>query len=418
MAKPDPWDFPDSPKNGPRSPPKENPMRHPFLLCSTLTLLLFACGGGGGGGTSFQPPTPPPPTGPVFTVVETIAGQTGQRGSTDGNGNVATFNYPYGVAATKPIGAPGNEVLLYIAGLTENIRIQQVGYAGNPVSTAIGLGTSGTLDGGGTTALVRAPYGITIGYDSDAYSAYVYWTEPTAGSSSTGSVIRKLTAYPLNGNRTAVTVAGSPTQQGAVDGSGMASRFNMPRGVFLNRRTGELFISDTQNFTIRRYRATAEGAIDTIAGLAGVQASVDGTGAGARFLSPSGMAMDRAENLYVTDHTTIRKITPTGVVSTFAGKSDVSGHVDGAAADARFNGANGIAIDEDGNLYVSETRNHTIRKISPAGVVTTVAGIANVPGAADGAISVATFHTPTGIAYYNKQLFVADTENQTIRRIR
>jgi hypothetical protein len=354
----------------------------------------------------------------VFTVVETIAGQTGQRGSTDGNSNVATFNYPYGVAATKPNGAPGNEVLLYIAGLTENIRIQQVGYAGNPVSTAIGLGASGTLDGGAATALVHAPYGITIGYDSDAYGAYAYWTEPRAGAGYSGSVIRKLTAYPLNGNRTAVTVAGSPTQQGAVDGSGIASRFNMPRGVLLNRRTGDLFISDTQNFTIRRYRATAEGAIDTIAGLAGVQASVDGTGAGARFLSPSGMAMDRAENLYITDHTTIRKITPTGVVSTFAGKSDVSGHVDGPAADARFNGANGLAIDEDGNLYVSETRNHTIRKISPAGVVTTVAGIADVPGAADGALSVATFHTPTGIAYYNKQLFIADTDNQTIRRIR
>lgn len=392
-------------------------MRHPFLLCPALTLLLFACGGGGSTPSSSLPPAPPPPTGPVFTVVETIAGQTGQRGSTDGNGNVATFNYPYGVAATKPSGAKGNEVLLYIAGLTENIRIQQVGYAGNPVSTAIGLGTSGTLDGG-ATALVRAPYGITIGYDSDAYSAYIYWTEPTAGSSSTGSVIRKLTHYPLNGNRTAVTVAGSPTQQGAVDGSGIASRFNMPRGVLLNRRTGELFISDTQNSTIRRYRATAEGAIDTIAGLAGVKASIDGTGAGARFLSPSGMAMDRAENLYVTDHTTIRKITPTGVVSTVAGKSDVRGHVDGPAADARFDGANGLAIDEDDNLYVSETNNHTIRKITPAGVVTTVAGIANVPGAADGALSVATFHTPTGIAYFNKQLFIADTNNQTIRRIR
>ena len=374
--------------------------------------LLAGCGGSGGSGSAAAP------TGPVFTVVETIAGQAGVRGSADGDGNLATFNYPYGVAATKPAGSTGNEVLLYIAGLTENIRYQQVGYSGNPVGTAIGLGTSDTLDGGATTALVRAPMGISIGYDSPGYEAYAYWSEPTAGSGSKGSVIRKLTAYPLNGSRAAVTVAGSPSEMGSADGAGVGARFTRPQGVVLNQRTGELFIADGGNFTIRRFRAVSGGVIDTIAGLAGQVGTVDGTGANARFNFLFGIAMDRAENLYVTQQNCIRKITPAGMVSTFAGKCDGGGYVDGSAVDARFNGASGIAVDEDSNVYVTETVNHTVRKISQAGVVTTVAGVAGVVGAASGALAVATFNKPQGLSYYNKQLFVADTYNQTIRRIR
>jgi hypothetical protein len=380
--------------------------------------LLSACGGGGGGGQTALPPPPPGPTGPVFTIVETIAGQAGVRGSIDGNGDVATFNYPTGVAATKAAGATGNEVILYIAGLTENIRYQQVGYNGNPVGTAIGTGSSGTLDGGPATALVRSPTGITIGYDSAGYDAYAYWSEPDAGLGSVGSVIRKLTHYPLDGNRTAVTVAGSATEQGSADGSGAGARFKRPRGVLLNRRTGDLFIADSANYTIRRYRATPGGSVDTVAGLAGAQGTTDGAGASAKFMDPGAIAMDSAENLYIADYSCIRKITPTGVVSTFAGKGNTLGYADGPAADARFSGVAGITIDEASNLYVTEVGNHTIRKITPDGAVTTVAGIAAVPGAASGAINVATFNRPVGISYYNKQLFIADSYNQLIRRIR
>lgn len=390
------------------------------FLWSTLSFFalsaLVNCGGGGGGGQTAVAPPPTGPTGPVFTTVETIAGQAGVRGSADGTGDAATFNYPVGVAATGAAGATNNEVILYIAGLTENIRYQQVGYAGNPVGTAIGLGTSGTLDGGPTTALVRAPTGIGVGYNSPGYEAYVYWSEPEVVTG--GSVIRKLTAYPLDGNRTAVTVAGSVTEVGTADGSGASARFNRPEGVLLNPRTGELFIADRGNYTIRRYRATASGTVDTVAGLGGSAGTTDGAGANARFYSPRSIAMDSKENLYVTDFYCIRKITPAGVVSTFAGNGGIAGYADGPAADARFDGAAGIAIDEADNIYVTEDRNHTIRKITPAGVVTTLAGIAKTPGAANGALNVATFNTPEGISYYNKQLFIADSYNQIIRRIR
>lgn len=348
-------------------------------------------------------------TGPDFKVVETIAGQTGVRGSADGPGAQATFNYPVGVAATKAAGSSGNETIVYIAALNEKIRYAQVGYAGNPVGSAIGKGSSGSVDGDANTALVRAPEGIAIGYSDSAYQAFAYWTEDDS------CVVRKLTEYPLNGNRKALTIAGKAYECGAADGAGAAARFNRPRGIVHNTRTGETFVADTSNHTIRRIYADS---VSTIAGLAGQSGSSDGSGAGARFSAPKGLVMDRQENLYVTEYATIRKITPAGVVSTLAGKASEAGYKDGPLLEARFKGISGIAIDEASNLYVSETVNHTIRKITPDGTVSTLAGVAGIIGAADGNLSVATFNRPSGLAYYNQQLFVADTDNQTIRRIR
>ncbi|WP_158531669.1 MULTISPECIES: alkaline phosphatase PhoX [unclassified Meiothermus] len=347
--------------------------------------------------------------GPTLSLVETVAGQAGVRGGADGPGSSATFNYPYGVAVTKDAGATGGEVIVYIVGLNEKIRYALVGYAGNPVGTAIGKGESGSVDGDANTALVRAPQGIAIGYDSPAYEAYAYWTEDDS------CVVRKLTAYPLNGNRKAVTVAGKAYTCGAADGSAAAARFNRPTGIVANTRTGEVFVADTSNYTIRRIYGDS---VSTFAGLAGQPGTADGPGASARFLRPSGIALNRQEELLVADNTSVRKITPDGQVSTLAGKPGEFGYKDGLGSEARFNGASGIAVDEVGNIYVSEDGNHTIRKITPDGQVSTVAGIAGVTGAADGSLSVATFNRPWGLAYYNKQLFVADTYNQTIRRIR
>ncbi|WP_240741567.1 hypothetical protein [Deinococcus sp. KSM4-11] len=175
-------------------------LRLPTAAAVLSLVMLTACGGG----TSKPTPNPIPQPTPTltFTTVDTIAGKVGVRGSQDGKGSDATFNYPVGLAATGAAGATNGEVLLYIAGLTENIRYAQVGYADNPVGTAIGIGQSGSVDGDGSTAKVRAPQGIAVGYDSPAYEAYAYWTEDDS------CVVRKLTSYPLNGNRKAVTVAG------------------------------------------------------------------------------------------------------------------------------------------------------------------------------------------------------------------
>ena len=231
-----------------------------WLLSLMSVLVVTACGGGSDAvpnpvpapaGT--QPPTPspaPPPT-VSFTTVDTIAGQVGVRGGKDGKGSDATFNYPVGLAATGAAGAKNGEVMLYIAGLNESIRYAQVGYADNPVGTAIGLGVSGSVDGDANTAEVRAPQGIAVGYSDDAYEAYAYWTEDDS------CVVRKLTRYPLNGNRQAVTVAGKAYECGAGDGPASSARFNRPDGIVANTRTGEVFVADTSNYTLRRIYGTS-----------------------------------------------------------------------------------------------------------------------------------------------------------------
>ena len=157
---------------------------------------------------------------------------------------------------------------------------------------------------------------------------------------------------------------------------------------------GNVYVADTYNHTIRKI--TPAGVVSTLAGLAGSCGSADGTGANARFYYPYGVAVDSAGNVYVadTDNHTIRKITPGGVVSTLAGLAGSSGSADGTGANARFHYPSGVAVDSAGNVYVADTDNHTIRKITPAGVVSTLAGLAGSYGSADGTGANARFYQP------------------------
>ena len=130
----------------------------------------------------------------------------------------------------------------------------------------------------------------------------------------------------------------------------------------------------------------------TLAGRASIGLE-DGTAADARFQNPHGLALDLYGNLYIADtgNHTIRKITPAGSVTTLAGTAEQPGSTDGTGAAARFNAPQGVAVDPAGNVYVADTGNHTIRKITPAGSVTTLAGQAGIKGAADGAAANALF---------------------------
>src|ERR1039458_7508417 len=164
---------------------------------------------------------------------------------------------------------------------------------------------------------------------------------------------------------------------------------------------------------------------NTLAGLAGSSGTNDGTGSAARFYLPWGVAVDSAGNVYVADryNSTIRKVTPVGtnwVVTTLAGLAGSQGSADGTGSTARFLEAVGVEVDSAGNVYVADTFNNTIRKVTPVGtnwVVTTLAGLAGSQGGADGTGSAARFYTPYNLAVDSAgNVYVGDGQNYTIRR--
>ncbi len=160
------------------------------------------------------------------------------------------------------------------------------------------------------------------------------------------------------------------------------------------------------------------GTVTTFAG--GSRGSTDGTGADASFNYPEEVAVDGDGNLYVAGgaNHTIRKITPAGVVTTLAGAAESSGSTDGTGAEARFRTPYGVAVDGDGNVYVADMGNHTVRKVTPAGVVTTLAGAAELSGLADGTGPLARFNTPAAVAVDAVgNVYVTDRNNHAIRKV-
>ena len=160
--------------------------------------------------------------------------------------------------------------------------------------------------------------------------------------------------------------------------------------------------------------------IATLAGTPGVIGSNDGTGPAAQFNSPLGVAVDGSGNVFVADtsNDTIRKITPGGVVTTFAGTAGGLGNNDGTGAAAQFNNPIGVVVNGSGTLFVVDQVNHTVRQITSAGVVTTFAGTAGVPGSIDGQGIIARFRYPAAIAMDGSgNLYIGDGGNSTVRMI-
>ncbi|MGI4864874.1 MAG: NHL repeat-containing protein [Janthinobacterium lividum] len=212
---------------------------------------------------------------------------------------------------------------------------------------------------------------------------------------------------------TVSTLAGTGTD-GFTDGAANVARFSYPDGAAVDAQ-GNVYIADAGNSSVRKI--TPAGVVSTLAG-AGWPGLVNGTGSNAQFYDPADVVLDGQNNVYVADFTNncIRKITPAGVVSTWAGSS-TGGLVDGPAATARFRGPNGLAIDARGTLYVADGFNHCIRKITAAGVVSTLAGT-GVAGYADGPGSTAQFSRPEGLAVDAQgTLYTADYGDNRIRKI-
>ena len=160
-------------------------------------------------------------------------------------------------------------------------------------------------------------------------------------------------------------LAGAPSGAGSLDGKGSTARFSYPYGVAVDG-SGNVYVADQLNSTIRKI--TPAGVVTTLAGSPGQNGSTDGNGSAARFYNPQGVAVDGSGNVYVADtfNSTIRKITPAGVVSTLAGTAGQNGATDGTGPAAHFFQPYGVAVDSSGNVYVADMANNTIRKITPA----------------------------------------------------
>ncbi|MFO0670739.1 MAG: hypothetical protein U0235_14095 [Polyangiaceae bacterium] len=329
------------------------------------------------------------PTGEVTTFAGAAS-----PGCTDGVGALARIGYADGIATD----ANGN-VYLGDTVCHTLVKIDSAGGAKAFVGTP-GYGTSD--DGNGSNAHFGALSGVAVTATGDVYVA-----------DESHHNIRRVTA-----SRDVTTIAGVADSPGAADGAGTTARFNQPWGV-TSLPTGGLVVTDQVNRTLRF--VTASGDVTTLAGLASGAGSADGVGAAARFRMPSGQpSADSAGNVVVPDaaNHTIRRVTPAGVVTTLAGAAEQSGNQDGVAGAARFTQPRALTVDAVGNIFIADSGNHLIRKLTPGGDVSTVAGSRATYGAADGAGSDAQFYFPAGIAVDESGvLFVADMMNATIRRI-
>jgi sugar lactone lactonase YvrE len=252
--------------------------------------------------------------------------------------------------------------------------------------------------------------------DDGATVRVIVCNGPIADNRCTTSRDARLTVTAITLN--AALLAGTPGTSGSADGTGAAARFNTANYVTANPTTGTIYIGDFGNSTIRT--VTPGGVVSTLAGTPGSFAFADGTGSAARFNGNGGLALDAAGNLFVADwdNFLVRRVTAAGVVTTLAGSPGSAGSTDGTGAAARFVNPNGLAIDTAGNVYVADWGNATIRRITPAGVVTTLAGTPGSPGSADGTGAAARFSLPTGVAVDSAgNVYVADQGNNTIRRI-
>ncbi|HEY3762944.1 MAG TPA: Ig-like domain-containing protein [Verrucomicrobiae bacterium] len=336
-------------------------------------------------------------------LVSTIAGLAEISGNTDGAGSAARFNLPTGLA----MDTNGN---LYVADqFNETIRkITPVGT--NWMVSTIAGSVGGSADGTNSAAQFSGPHGLAVDRAGNIYVADYF-----------NDTIRKIT--PSGTNWVVTTIAGSAGNSGHADGTNGASQFSLPTGITADS-AGNLYVADLGNYTIRKITPVGTNwVVTTIAGTAGRYGDVDATNNLAAFYYPSDVTVDSATNIYVSDRVRdkIRKITPSGtnwVVTSFVGSGGNAGSADGTGSSALFNWPSGSAIDNAGNLYIADTLNNTMRKVTPAAVVSTIAGSAGGSSGADGVGSTARFNGPLDVSINDAGfLLVADSGNDTVRNV-
>lgn len=265
------------------------------------------------------------------------------------------------------------------------------------VSTFAGSGSTGSVNANGIAASFNLPTVVTLDGFGNVFVV-----------DRSNHKIRKITP---SGDVT--TFAGSGVS-GSADGVGTAASFRYPDGAVFDSQNN-LFISDQSNHKIRKI--TPDGTVSTFAGTGSI-GSADGIGTAASFYYPAGMAVDANDNLLVADYENnkIRKITPDGTVTTFAG-TGVAGAAEGTTLTAQFNGVTGVCVDGLGNVFAADYYNNKIRKIDALGNVTTFAGSGAI-GSDNGNGAAASFYYPAIVTVdAANNLFVTDEENHKIRKI-
>ena len=282
-------------------------------------------------------------------------------------------------------------------------------------------------DGGSISGSTTATLTITQP-DLATYNGAPFQCVVINGSGSVTSSPPAVLSISASPYLTITTLAGSAGNSGSIDGLNNSALFNNPRGIAVDNNTN-VYVADMYNHVIRKLTLSgADWAVTTIAGLAGSSGNTDGINSNARFNGPYGLVVNGGGTvIYVADtgNNTVRKLTLSGtnwVVSTIAGLAGSSGSTDGTNGSSRFRYPIGIARDSTGNLYVTDEGNNTIRKLAPSGtnwVASTIAGKAGYSGSTDGVNVNARFNAPYGIAVDGSgNIYVADKNNCTIRRVK
>ena len=324
--------------------------------------------------------------------VTTLAGQAVVSGAANGNGTNALFSDPAAIV----MDAGGN----YFIADSRNHAIRKVMTSGVVTTFAGKLAVSGSANGTGTNATFNTPCGLAFDASGNLYI-----------SDTGNNVIRKITPAGV-----VTTLAGVAGSNGFLDGASGSAWFNSPLGIAA-WTNGNIFLADSGNHCIRKISG---GNVTTFAGSPQVWGSADGSGTNAQFNSPCGLKFDAHGNLFVSDanNNTIRKITTNGVVTTFAGAAGQDGASDGDLATARFRSPAELAFDEKGSLFVADSFNQTIRKISTNGIVSTVCGAAGISGTNSGANGAGKLFNPYGLVVAaDGSLIVADTYNELVRAV-
>jgi streptogramin lyase len=315
---------------------------------------------------------------------------SGASGSANGNSDTASFADPFGILIDKN----GELIVSEVAGN----RVRKITASGDVTTFAGNGGAADTVNGNGTAASFNGLTAIGLAPSGDLYAAEFI-----------GNVIRKITP-----TADVSEFAGQKATPGTVDANGAAARFTGPIAMTIDG-AGTIFLAELNTALIRKI--TPAGDVVTLAGSG--PGFANGVGGAAKFRLPYGIAVDAAGNLFVADseNNLIRQVAPNGEVTTFAGNG-TAGAQDGPGDSATFLRPGGLAFDALGNLYVADTGNSLLRKITPARVVSTVAGKALEMGKQNGIGNAARFSQPYGLTIgADGTIYVADTLNNQIRKV-